>query len=153
MGAGIAFELTRLLRKIGAPLPRVLIVSSARAPQDKTEASKSPEPSDRELTNEFAALGELTEEAVRLAFPILRADTRLYRNYVYRPEPPLAIPIAVYGGASDASIAPEQLDRWREQTTAAFIRREFEGGHFYLRSNTDAVLETLHRDSHSSLDR
>ena len=90
---------------------------------------------------------------MRLALPILRADTRLYRNYVYRPEPPLAIPIGVYGGAADLNITREQLERWREQTTSAFIQREFAGGHFYLQSNTDAVLEALQHDIHSSLDR
>ncbi|HEV8040733.1 MAG TPA: thioesterase domain-containing protein [Bryobacteraceae bacterium] len=150
MGAGIAFELTRSLRAIGAPLPRILIVSSARAPQDRTEASRQKEPSDAELTEELAGLGALTQEALELAFPILRADSRLYRNYVYRPEAPLAIPIAAYGGASDASIGPKQLDRWHEQTTASFIRREFEGGHFYLQSNPDAVLEFLRRDLDAS---
>jgi surfactin synthase thioesterase subunit/glycosyltransferase involved in cell wall biosynthesis len=166
MGSGIAFELTRSLRKIDAPLPRILIVSSARPPQDRTEASRKKELSDAELMQEMvglsgdaelmeevASLSGLTQESRDLAFPILRADTRLYRNYVYRPEPPLAIPIAAYGGASDASIAGEQIDRWREQTTASFTRREFAGGHFYLQSTTEAVLEALLRDIHGSLDR
>ena len=146
MGAGIAFELTRSLRGLGAPLPRILIVSSARAPQDRTEASRKREPSDAKLMQELAGLGALTPEALDLALPILRADSRLYRNYVYQPEPPLAIPIAAYGGASDPSIAPEQLDRWREQTTASFIRREFEGDHFYLTEDRERVLEALRQD-------
>jgi surfactin synthase thioesterase subunit/glycosyltransferase involved in cell wall biosynthesis len=153
MGSGIAFELVRSLRNHGAPLPQILIVSSARAPQDRTEASQKKEPSDTELIEELADLGDLTKEALELAFPILRADARLYRNYVYQPGPPLAIPIAVYGGASDPSITPEQLDRWREQTTGSFIRREFEGGHFYLKSNPDAVLIALRRDLESSVAR
>jgi medium-chain acyl-[acyl-carrier-protein] hydrolase len=150
MGAGIAFELTRSLRRIGAPLPGVLIVSSARAPQDRTEASRKNEPSDAELVQELDALGALTPEALDLALPILRADSRLYRNYVYQPEPPLTVPITAYGGAADPSIAPEQLDRWREQTTGSFIRREFGDGHFYLQSEPDAVLEALRRDLHTS---
>ena len=146
MGAGIAFELTRSLRRIGAPQPRMLIVSGARAPQDRTEASRKGEPSDAELEQELAALGDVTKETLNLAFPILRADARLYRNYVYEPGPALAIPIAVYGGASDSSIAPEQLNRWREQTTGSFIRREFEGGHFYLTEDPERVLGALRLD-------
>jgi surfactin synthase thioesterase subunit/glycosyltransferase involved in cell wall biosynthesis len=146
MGSGIAFELARSLRGVGVPLPRILIVSSARAPQDRTEASHKKELSDAELVQELQALGALTPEALDLALPILRADSRLYRNYVYEPLPPLAIPIAAYGGASDPSIAPEQLDRWREQTTATFIRREFEGGHFYLTKDRERVLESLRQD-------
>jgi surfactin synthase thioesterase subunit/glycosyltransferase involved in cell wall biosynthesis len=143
MGSGIAFELARSLRRIGAPQPSILIVSGARAPQDRTEASRKGQPSDAELARE---LGDFTPEALDLAFPILRADTELYRNYVYQPEPPLAIPIAVYGGASDASVAPELLDRWREQTTGSFIRREFEGGHFYLTEDPERVLGALRLD-------
>jgi medium-chain acyl-[acyl-carrier-protein] hydrolase len=159
MGSGIAFELARSLRRIGAPLPRVLIVSSARPPQERTEASRKKEPTDAELIEELGALSGdaeliedvaglrgLTPEARDLAFPILRVDSRLYRNYVYRPGPPFEIPIAAYGGASDPSIAPEQLDRWREQTTGSFIRREFAGGHFYLQSQSDAVLAALRLD-------
>jgi surfactin synthase thioesterase subunit/glycosyltransferase involved in cell wall biosynthesis len=153
MGSGIAFELVRSLRSMGAPLPRVLIVSSARAPQDRTAASRKPEPSDAELITEMAGLGALPQEAIDLALPILRADSRLYRNYVYTPGPPLAIPIAAYGGASDPSIAPEQLDGWREQTTASFTRREFEDGHFYLASNRDAFLEALRRDLRANEER
>jgi medium-chain acyl-[acyl-carrier-protein] hydrolase len=88
----------------------------------------------------------VTKETLKLAFPILRADARLYRNYVYEPGPPLAIPIAVYGGSSDLSIAREQLDRWREQTTGSFLRREFEGGHFYLTEDPERVLGALRLD-------
>jgi len=152
MGAGIAFELTRSLRAIGAPLPRMLLVSSARPPQARTEANRKQEPSDAQLLDEVAGLGALTPEALDLAFPIVRADSRMYRNYFYRPEPPLTIPIAAYGGVSDPAIAPEQLDGWREQTTAEFIRREFAGGHFYLQSNTKSVLEALQQDLHGWLE-
>jgi surfactin synthase thioesterase subunit/glycosyltransferase involved in cell wall biosynthesis len=144
MGSGIAFELARSLRRMGAALPQVLIVSSARAPQDRTSRKK--EPPDQELTEELAGLGELNQQTIDLILPILRADTRLYRNYVYQPEPPLGIPIAVYGGASDASVAAEQLDGWREQTTGSFIRREFEGGHFYLAADREGVLGALRLD-------
>jgi surfactin synthase thioesterase subunit/glycosyltransferase involved in cell wall biosynthesis len=146
MGSGIAFELTRSLRRIGAPQPSMLMVSSARAPQDRTEAARKREPSDAEFFQELAALSDLTQEALDPALPILRVDARLYRNYVYQPGLPLAIPIAAYGGASDSSIAPEQLDRWREQTTSSFIRREFEGGHFYLTEDPERVLGALRLD-------
>ncbi len=153
MGSGIAFELTRWLRRIGAPQPRILMVSSARAPQDRTEASRKKEPSDAELIEELAGMGSWTREALDLTLPTLRADARLYRNYVYQPEPPLAIPIAAYGGAADPNVRPEQIDGWREQTTVSFIRREFAGGHFYLQSDADAVLVALRGDLEAWLER
>ena len=152
MGSGIAFELTRSLRRRGVPQPKILIVSSARAPQCRVDQSGKPEPSDEELIEELRGLGGVPStlfenaDALQLTITLLRADSRLYRNYIYQPDAPLAIPIAVYGGAGDSSVAPEDLDRWRQQTTASFIRREFEGGHFYLQSNPDAVLEAVRRD-------
>ena len=82
--------------------------------------------------------------------PLLRADTRLYGNYVYQAEPPLAIPIVAYGGANDPSVAAEHLEAWSAQTTGSFTRREFEGGHFYLQTDPAAVLEALWRDLASS---
>ena len=152
MGSGVAFELARALRRDGAAPPEILIVSGARAPQLRVRPHNQPEQSDPELLEELRTLGALPaallDDAVaqKLLLPALRADTLLYRNYVYQPEPPLAIPIAAYGGAADPSISPEHLDGWRAQTTASFIRREFEGGHFYFQSHPDAVLEALRLD-------
>lgn len=152
MGAGIAFELARSLRRIGAPQPRVLIVSGARAPQLRLGQQRGREPSDDELIQELRRLegvpGEVlaNREALQLALPLLRADTRLYRNYEYRIEPPLAVPIRAYGGASDPNVRAEHLDSWAEQTTRSFIRREFAGGHFYLDTNESAVLEAVRCD-------
>jgi surfactin synthase thioesterase subunit/glycosyltransferase involved in cell wall biosynthesis len=148
MGAGIAFELTRSLRRAGAPQPKILIASSARAPQCRVDQSHKPEPSDTELIAELRDHGALVEspDALNLTLPLLRADSRMYRNYMYQSEPPLAIPIVAYGGNADRSVPTEDLDRWREQTTASFTRREFEGGHFYLQTIRNQVLEALRRD-------
>ena len=152
MGAGIAFELARSLRRIGAPQPRVLIVSGARAPQLRPSRQRGREPSDDELMQELRRLegvpGEVlaNRDALQLALPLLRADTRLYRNHEYRVEPPLEVPICAYGGASDPNVRAEHLDGWAEHTTRSFIRREFAGGHFYLDTNERAVLEAVRRD-------
>jgi medium-chain acyl-[acyl-carrier-protein] hydrolase len=148
MGSGIAFELARSLRRIGAQQPRMLIVSSARAPRCRVDQSHQPEPTDAELMNHLRRLGGVPEALFDnpAAIRLLAADSRMYRNYLYQPEPPLAIPIAVYGGATDPSLTPEHLDAWREQTTATFVRREFEGGHFYLQSNPNVVFEALRLD-------
>lgn len=152
MGAGVAFELTRSLRRAGAVLPKALIVSGARAPQYRTGLEPNPELSDEQLIAELARLGGMpceilnNREAFELALLPLRADTLLYRNYRYLPEPPLAIPIFAYGGASDPNVRPEHLDAWREHTSASFMRREFAGGHFYLQTDRAGILEALRSD-------
>lgn len=144
MGAGIAFELARSLRRNGLPEPRALIVSAARAPRYRLGRTSTPDPSDEDLTRELQQLGS-NAEAIRLALPLLRADTRLYRNYAYRAEPPLATPIAAYGGESDLQVRPEHLEGWREETIKSFKRREFPGGHFFFQ-NEPKVLEAIAGD-------
>ena len=83
---------------------------------------------------------------MQLALPAIRADTALYRNYVYGVEPPLAIPIFAYGGCSDPNVRPEHLEAWREQTTERYARREFEGGHFFIKPSRDKFLAALLED-------
>jgi len=83
---------------------------------------------------------------MELVLPALRADAALYRRYVYCGEPPLRIPIYAYGGRADPNIPVEQVEAWREQTTARFARREFEGGHFFIKPSRDAFLAALASD-------
>jgi surfactin synthase thioesterase subunit/glycosyltransferase involved in cell wall biosynthesis len=155
MGAGIAFELTRLLRDRGLRLPSALIVSAAKAPQYRLGWDPGPEPEDEQLLEQLRRLEGIppdvldNPELMRILFPVLRADTSLYRRYVYRPGEPLAIPICAYGGADDPNVRPEHLEEWREQTTARFVRREFAGGHFYFNSSKAEFLAALGNDFNS----
>jgi len=138
MGAAIAFELTRALRRTGQPLPIALFVSAARAPQFRLGHQPQPDPDDADLIDQLrrleGALAEVPDKPalMQLAMPSLRADTRLYRNYVYRPEEPLAVPIFAYGGSSDPNVSHAQIAAWRDQTSAAFEQAEFPGGHFFI---------------------
>jgi surfactin synthase thioesterase subunit/glycosyltransferase involved in cell wall biosynthesis len=141
MGAGIAFELARVLE----PAPSVLIVSAARGPQYRLHLQPRPEPSDDELIEQLASLGG-DREALEIALPLLRADTRLYRNYRFVPGPQLACPIAAYGGDRDPNVRREDLADWAELTRGGFAQREFAGGHFYLESETAAVLRSIAAD-------
>jgi surfactin synthase thioesterase subunit/glycosyltransferase involved in cell wall biosynthesis len=140
MGAGIAFELTRGLENP----PRVLIVSAARAPQYRMNLQPRPDPADDELLDQLSTLGG-DRDALRDALPVLRADTRLYRNYEFVPGPRLECPIAAYGGADDPNLGRKDLTGWAEMTQAAFRQREFPGGHFYL-EDREAVLAAVAAD-------
>jgi surfactin synthase thioesterase subunit/glycosyltransferase involved in cell wall biosynthesis len=149
MGAGIAFELTRALRRAGLPLPRSLHVSGARAPQFRLNHAPPPEPSLRDFIEELRRLEGFPPsvlnqpELLKLALPALLADARLYRHYVYRPEPPLDVPVFAYGGDADPNVTAAHLEAWKEQTTVHFERAEFPGGHFYLESALPALLASL----------
>jgi surfactin synthase thioesterase subunit/glycosyltransferase involved in cell wall biosynthesis len=152
MGAAIAFELARSLRRHGKALPTALYVSGARAPQFRLDWTPPSAPDDRDLLEQLRLLDGIPSEvlanpqAMQYALPVLRADTALFRNYVYAAEAPLAVPIFAYGGRSDPNVSAAQVEAWREQTTAAFVRREFEGGHFFIHTASDDLLRALLAD-------
>lgn len=124
MGAGIAFELTRWLRREGYRMPRRLVVSAARAPQYRRDWTPPPPLTKEEL------LARLDGDETMA--PVLRADTELYRRYLYEEGDPLPVPVCALGGAED-TVTREQLEEWREQTTAEFEVAVWPGGHFYYR--------------------
>jgi surfactin synthase thioesterase subunit/glycosyltransferase involved in cell wall biosynthesis len=149
MGAAIAFELSRHLRRRGRPLPAGLFVSGARAPQFRLGHVPPPEPSDEQFLDELRRLEGVPaailerRELLQVILPALRADTELYRNYVYVEEPPLACPICAYGGAGDPNVKPQHLEAWGRQTTAGVSLRTFDGGHFFVDSARDEFLLAL----------
>ena len=152
MGAAIAFELSRHLRRRGGPLPAGLFVSGARAPQFRLGHVPAPEPADEEFLDELRRLEGVpaaileSRELLQVILPALRADTELYRNYVYVEEPPLACPIWAYGGAGDPNVKPEHLEAWGRQTAAGFSLQTFDGGHFFVDSARDEFLRALAGD-------
>ncbi len=142
MGAVVAFELARALRRRGLPLPRILIASAARAPQFRRNHVAPPPVSDRELLERL----NIAPELAGAVLPALRADTNLYSHYAYREEAPLACPIRAYGGSGDPHILPPHLEAWRVQTTASFGVRVFAGGHFYWSESAAEFRRALEGD-------
>jgi len=152
MGAAIAFELTRLLRREDQPLPAALFVSGARAPRFRLGHVPPAEPTEEEFLRDLEALEGIPPEVrrnrdlLRVVLPALLADTALYRGYMYREEPPLDCPIYAYGGAADPNVRREHLDAWRHETTGTFWLRMLPGGHFFIDSARPAFLAALSED-------
>ena len=74
------------------------------------------------------------DELLEVVIPILRADFELIE--LYRPEIKRALPvnIAVFGGQSDESVPPDELQYWAELTTQlqSLHIMLFDGDHFSL---------------------
>lgn len=151
MGAGIAFELTRALRREGLPLPARLLVSSARSPLLRRAPLPGPEPSREQLIAEVWRLGGFPREVLQnpellaLALPALEADTRLYRRYVSTDAPPLTIPVDVFAGIEEPNLREEDLEAWSGVTTAAWTVERLPGGHFYLEAQRERLLAEIRR--------
>jgi surfactin synthase thioesterase subunit/glycosyltransferase involved in cell wall biosynthesis len=152
MGAVVAFELARELRRRGRPAAEMLIASGARAPQFRRDYAPAPPPTRAAFFEELGRLQGIPAEVLgdpalmRAILPALEADAALYRTYVYAEEPPLSIPIRAYGGAGDPNVSRAHLTAWGEQTTASFAMRVFPGGHFYLNTAREDFRRALEAD-------
>jgi medium-chain acyl-[acyl-carrier-protein] hydrolase len=154
MGASIAFELARYLRRERGVSPQHLFVSGRRAPQvPKDEPPIYNLPQD-EFIEELRRLdGTPTEvlehpELMALMTPLLRADFSIVDTYEYTPDAPLDCGITAYGGLQDNEVSREKLEAWREQTRGRFTLRMLPGGHFFLQSEQQALLRSLHTELH-----
>lgn len=146
MGASIAFEFIRALRRAGLPMPVALFVSAATAPQLRTAVY--PELTDAEIYGSLARIHgpEAPEEALRELMRAYAPDARLHRRYVYREERPLDLPIRAFGGLEDVTVPLPRLEAWREQTTAGFELRLFPGGHMYLERGNKQFMAALREE-------
>jgi surfactin synthase thioesterase subunit len=153
MGAFIAFELARQLRRENRSGPATLIVSAARAPQ-----IPDPDPPVHMMSAELL-LEDLKRfdgipqdllahpELVSLLLPTLRADLAICETYAYDDEPPLSCPISVYGGEHDEKVSLEQLTLWKVQSSGSFQLRVFPGKHFFfLKEARSAVAQALRKE-------
>jgi surfactin synthase thioesterase subunit len=149
MGAFVAFEFARQLRREGAALPKRLIVSAARAPQIPDPDPPMHEKPDAELLTEIRRLNGFPDalldhpDMLKLLVPVLRADLAVCETYTYQPEPPLNCALSAYGGAHDGKVPRHFLTGWRDQTTADFNIRIFPGDHFFLKTAQQALFRVI----------
>lgn len=151
MGALLAFELARELRRRDLPLPRTLVVSARRAPTvANSEPALHPLPDDRfvkELVRRYDAIPAAImnePELMALFVPILKADFAVFETHTHSDEPPLACALATYGGHDDPQT--EQMHGWAGLVSGAHRTRIFDGGHFYYADQRDALARTLAED-------
>lgn len=149
LGAFLGFAFARELRRRGLPGPVHLFASGRQAPQIPRPAAPG-ELSDDELRAQLRELGGTPDEVLRepelmaLILPVLRADLAINASPI-DDEPPLPCPITALGGIGDRAVSPDGLEAWRDQTTAAFEREMFAGGHFFPWSAQAEVLGSVAR--------
>lgn len=160
MGAMVAFEFARQMRRRGQPGPTQLFVSARRAPQlPRTDAPLHTLAEGpflemlRQRYNGIPAAILAEPELLQLFLPMLRADFKMIETYQYREEAPLGCPIMAFGGADDEWARPNELAAWQAQTRGAFQVQLFPGGHFYLQAElpqlVTAVVQALPTDEPS----
>lgn len=148
IGGLVSFELVRELRRRHGVEPFHLFISGCPSPQLRNTDPMYDLPEVEFLARLQQLNGTPPEvmshpELMMLMVPTLRADFSLRDTYRYGVEPPLTCPISAFGGMQDEEVGYEQLEGWREHTTARFHVCLFQGNHFFLRTAQTAVLEAV----------
>jgi medium-chain acyl-[acyl-carrier-protein] hydrolase len=153
LGALVAFEFARRLRRAGRGGPSHLFVSGCRAPQlalTRAHTYDLPEP---EFVEELRRLKGTPEEVLdhpellQLILPLLRADFSIAQTYTYAPEEPaLSCPVTAFGGKGDEEVGRESLEAWCEQTNDSFSMHLLPGDHFFIHESQSLLLEVISRD-------
>jgi surfactin synthase thioesterase subunit len=137
MGALVAFELLREIRRRGEPGPVHLFVSGCVAPHTPFDDGPPVRDMTRpEVVDTLRRLGGTPEwllsdpSVLDMIIPATRADFSVKETHTYLPEPPLDVPITAFPSTNDPRASQELVARWREQTTARFELHTLVGGHF-----------------------
>ena len=156
MGALIAFELARHMRREYSAQPVHLFVSGRCSPQtisgpldSKLFDSELPEM----LRRNNGTPEEVLEnpELMELVAPVLRADVALCNSYVYTSKPPFSFPITAFGGLDDHGVPRHRIEGWREHTTGPFALRMLPGDHFFLNTARLPLLEAISKELEQDL--
>ncbi|MFI7546992.1 thioesterase II family protein [Actinoplanes sp. NPDC049599] len=149
LGAVVAFEVARLLRDD----PRLLhlVASGAAAPElmPSPRVVRAAALRGRAFAEAIGSFGGLPAEVVAaeelhdLLLPGVQADFRLVAGYRYRPAAPLPIGITLVNGVDDNHVTAERVAGWAGETTLPVDTRWAPGGHFYLSTDPQPVLEVL----------
>ena len=151
IGALIAFEFTRLLRKHRAPQPKHLIISGTKAPQVPFKRPIIHNLPDSALIEEIRKYNGIPNdiledrELMSIFLPIIRADFSISETYQYTSEEPLKCPITALGGLSDTSFDQPDLFEWEKQTSSLFKYNLLEGDHFFIRSSYKEVIAIVNK--------
>lgn len=149
MGALVAFELARSLRRNRREGPQHLFISGRTAPQIMSSKENLHTLSEGELLNKLEEFNgtprELLEnpEVMSLVLNTLRADFKACETYSYQEEVPLSCPISAYGGLSDPDICREDIKSWNEMTSTCFNYSFFTGDHFFLNQSRSSLISVV----------
>jgi surfactin synthase thioesterase subunit len=154
LGALVALELAYAMRERFGKMPGWLGVSGCIAPSRRERKIKWLDCPEDEFLDELRSLQgtspELLQnrELLELVMPVLRADFHLAGTYEHRDRPPLGMPMLVMGGTQDADVVsvPENLSSWCMETTGSCRVEMIEGGHFFVDSHREQVIQAIARD-------
>ncbi|MGW1541953.1 thioesterase II family protein [Streptomyces sp. NPDC002309] len=160
VGALMAFETMRRLRRDGGRLPVWAGLSALGGPQDRAYARDLLPLLTNGAEGLAAVIGGPAPRwtagdallTAALGTPLL-ADCLLLLHHRHRAEPPLDVPLALYGGRQDPTTDAERLGTWNSLFAAPAEPLLFPGGHMYTNERTEALVKRVVADVAVARDR
>ncbi len=158
MGARLAFEVVRQLRRDRSSLPIALLVGGCRPPHMDTPLQRISKLPDDEFCERLQAMGGTPPgvlehpELRSLLLPVLRSDFAMVEGYRYRPAEPLGVPIVAFAGRDDPEADPCDMTGWSAHSTASTRLHTLPGDHFFLHSERSRLLRLIETELAALLD-
>ncbi|HEX7027146.1 MAG TPA: thioesterase domain-containing protein [Gammaproteobacteria bacterium] len=152
MGALLAFETTRELRRRGSMQPVHLFLSACHAAHRFSENRATVE----NMTNEefITHLGRLAgtpreilndRQLMEILLPSLKADFLALDRWRYEADRPLNVPITAIAGRDDEAVGTEAVREWQQHTNMDFNFTAVAGDHFFVTSAPEPLVELISR--------
>lgn len=147
LGGLVAFELARYCSSHRMAMPKHLIVSGCAAPQHRRLLRRLHDLPDAALIQALVDYNGTppeilaNQELMALLLPMIRADFKIGECYLYQAGEKLSIPISVYAGTRDQNVSSAQ--KWADETSLLCQVHSFEGDHFFIHAQRDAVVACL----------
>lgn len=151
MGAVLAFEMSRELRRRGLRQPDGVIVSARRAPHLPDPGPVMHTLSDRDFKARLKGMNGTppevleSDELMDLVLPMLRADFQACETHEYTDEPPMEYPLLAMGGDADPDVEPESVEAWHRYTTGEFEAVIMRGDHFVIQNHAEEFVGHVSR--------
>ena len=150
MGALLSFEITRLLQSQKRRPPEILFLSAHRAahlPRKRDPLHALPDSQFIESLKQYGGFPEEilnNQDFIDFVLPTMRSDMTLCDLYAFKPiESPIVTPLEMYAGEDDREAGPNEMTAWSEHSSGESNLTTFKGGHFFLRTHSQELLENI----------
>ncbi|MFF1921985.1 thioesterase II family protein [Streptomyces sp. NPDC058221] len=148
MGAYVAFEVAHRLEQAGAPVP-ALVLSSSAAPAERPAVPFEDTADVLAYLEQYEPVSpeiRAEPELLDLILDYIKGDLRLVAQYAEHSGKRLTSRITAVVGEQDVPGIREHFTGWSRHTTEDFTPLVVPGGHFYLREQPPAALLRVELD-------
>ncbi|MBC2578803.1 thioesterase II family protein [Clostridium sp. DJ247] len=149
MGSLIAYELTYHIMKLKNKSPKHIFFSGKKAPHIMYKNRLIHTLSDIEFKNRILEFSGTPKEVfenrdmLNIFAPILRADLGIFETYKYvEKHCKLDCNITIINGKND-DLTINDISGWKQHTSKSCSIYLFNGGHFYLNENLEALISII----------